>query len=284
MSDDTVDLQAFLDLQERYNKLEHKFDKVLAISDKYQQLLESVSLSGHHTRTTTRSRGPLSPGADALVQRLKDHRDNDVQLLVRRFVKLQLQLAKIMSISDVYQTQLRESTLKLEKMARTDMLTELSNRRDMTEHLEMESLRSARTGRVFGIILFDIDFFKSVNDNYGHSAGDAVLITVGKVLRSELRGSDLCARWGGEEFLLLCPETDLDQTRAVAEKCRQAVESASVSTSGETIRVTVSGGVTALRPPCDRDWEMLVREADDALYLAKNRGRNRVEIAEAGCW
>ena len=202
----------------------------------------------------------------------------EFRALKERFLKLQAQLDKIMSISDVYQSQLRESTLKLEKMARTDTLTELSNRRDMTERLEMESARSARSGRAFGIILFDIDLFKSVNDNYGHEAGDKVLITVGELFRSVLRGSDLCARWGGEEFLILCPETDLDQTLAVAEKCRRAVETAPFLFSGQTVQVTVSGGVSAMRPHCDWDWELLVREADAALYQAKDGGRNRVEI------
>ncbi|TVR72457.1 MAG: GGDEF domain-containing protein [Spirochaetaceae bacterium] len=291
MSDDAVDLEEFRALEERYARLERKFDKVLAISDKYQRLLESVTVAGTRdpadsparTGATARSPGTLPPAMEELVQRLREHPEGDVATLVKRFEKLQAQLAKIMSISDVYQSQLRETTLKLEKMARTDVLTELSNRRDMTEHLEMESARSARSGRAFGIILFDIDFFKGVNDNHGHEAGDTVLITIGEVFRSVLRGTDLCARWGGEEFLILCPETDLDQTAAVAEKCRRSVETRVIPLAEKRLQVTVSGGVSAMRPGCDWDWELLVREADAALYHAKSGGRNRVEIGAVGC-
>jgi diguanylate cyclase len=288
---DTVDVVEFRALVELYASLVHKFDKVLAISDKYQRLLETVATGGtpgsgdSHPRTGSagRSREALSPTVEGLVQRLREHPDEDVAKLVNRFVKLQAQLTKIMSISDVYQSQLRETTLKLEKMARTDVLTELSNRRDMTEHLDMESARSARSGRTFGIILFDIDHFKSVNDKHGHEAGDAVLVAVGEVFRSVLRSTDLCARWGGEEFLILCPETDLGQTAAVAEKCRCSVETTVIPIAEKALQVTVSGGVSAMSPHCDWDWELLVREADAALYQAKTTGRNKVETGAVGC-
>jgi len=96
---------------------------------------------------------------------------------------------------------------------------------------------------------------------------------VAATLRDNLRASDLCARWGGEEFLVLCPETTLDQVAAVAEKCRQAVESGSTHAAGETLQVTVSGGVSS---GSAEDWESLVREADTALYEAKAKGKNQV--------
>lgn len=295
---EVVDAEEFRAVVEEYARMSHQFAKVLAISDKYQRLLETVANGGsgiaHRTgnKTERRGAGPrgaasrkgdpgargtpgMAPDVEALVRRLRQHADEDVRTLANHFEKQQAQLVKIMSISDVYQSQLRETTLKLELMARTDMLTELANRRDMSERLEMESARSARSGQTFGVILFDIDNFKRVNDTYGHDAGDRVLISVAETFRAVLRGSDVCARWGGEEFLILCPETDLEQTRAVAEKCRQAVERREFPQGLEFLRITISGGVSATRQP-QYTWERMLRDADTALYEAKNSGKNKV--------
>lgn len=218
---------------------------------------------------------------DALVDRLRSHEDPDVRDLVALYEKTRTQMNKIMSISDVYQAQLHDTTLQLERMARTDMLTGLANRRDITERLVMEAARCERHERPFAVILYDIDNFKRVNDTWGHKAGDEVLIRVAEAIKSVLRVSDVCARWGGEEFLVFCPDTELDRALVVAERCRDAVERSYVSVRDEAVSVTISGGVcscTEVSHPVD--WEQMVLKADTAMYVAKMSKKNRIVAAE----
>ncbi len=275
-SSSQISVNEFLHLASDYIRISERFNKVLEISDKYHELVRSVNLNefGAPRRRPPVSSGELEGKMQEILTRLEGSADQDAKTLARQYRKLHSQLSKIMAISDVYQSQLRDTTLRLELMARTDMLTELSNRRDMSERLVMESARSTRNKQPYGIAIFDIDDFKRVNDTYGHEAGDRVLVMVAATLRENLRASDVCARWGGEEFLVLCPETTLEQVTAVAEKCRQAVESAeSIESGGKRLRVTVSGGVSS---GSAEDWESLVREADTALYEAKAQGKNQV--------
>lgn len=274
-TDSSVSEEEFLHLASDYIRLSERFNKVLEISDKYHELVRSVNLNEAATprRRPGASGAEIEGGMQDLLTRIDASSDQDAKMLARQYRKLNAQLSKIMAISDVYQSQLRDTTLRLELMARTDMLTELSNRRDMSERLVMESARSTRNKQPYGVALFDIDDFKRINDTYGHEAGDKVLIMVAATLRANLRASDLCARWGGEEFLVLCPETTLEQVAGVAEKCRQAVESGSIQSAGKELRVTVSGGTSS---GSAEDWETIVREADTALYEAKARGKNQV--------
>ena len=281
VSDTPVSNEEFLQLATDYIRLSERFSKVLEISDKYHELVRSVNLNefGTPRRRPAVSAGELEGKMQEVLARVDALEDPDLKVLAKQYRKLHSQLSKIMAISDVYQSQLRDTTLRLELMARTDMLTELSNRRDMSERLVMESARSTRNNQPYGIVLFDIDDFKRVNDTYGHEAGDQVLVMVATTLRENLRASDVCARWGGEEFLLLCPETTLDQVAAVAEKCRQAVELESIQSAGKKLSVTVSGGISS---GAEQDWEALVREADIALYEAKTQGKNQVVQPHAG--
>lgn len=274
-ADPSVSKEEFLHLASDYIRLSERFTKVLEISDKYQELLRSVNLNetGTPRRRPGASAGEIEGGMHDLLTRIDTSFDQDAKMLAKQYKKLNAQLTKIMAISDVYQSQLRDTTLRLELMARTDMLTELSNRRDMSERLVMESARSTRNKQPYGVALFDIDDFKRINDTYGHEAGDEVLVMVAATLRGNLRASDVCARWGGEEFLVLCPETTVEQVTGVAEKCRQAVASGSIQSAGKQLRVTVSGGTSS---GSTEDWETLVREADTALYEAKARGKNQV--------
>ena len=219
---------------------------------------------------------------ETLTDRLRGHDDPYVRELVVLYEKTQAQMNKIMSISDVYQAQLHDTTLQLERMARTDMLTGLANRRDMTERLMMETARCERHERFFAVVLYDIDNFKRVNDTWGHKAGDEVLKRVAEAIQSVLRVSDVCARWGGEEFLVFCPDTDLDRAVVVAEKCRVAVENAYVSVRDETITVTISGGVCSCAEVSHPvDWEQMLLKADTAMYAAKMGKKNRIVAAEA---
>lgn len=170
--------------------------------------------------------------------------------------------------------QLNEAIDQLHTAAMTDLLTGLRNRRHMTMRIQQEVVRFNRSRRVFSLILADIDHFKQVNDRYGHACGDEVLRNVAEVLRQGLREQDDVARWGGEEFLLLLPETDVDGALLVAEKLRAQVELATMRCQTQDIRVTLTFGVTSYNGTANMDGT--IREADNALYLGKKRGRNCV--------
>lgn len=163
-----------------------------------------------------------------------------------------------------------------EQRAITDALTGVYNRRFFNERLIAEMQRADRYRRDFGLIMFDIDFFKACNDQLGHLVGDQLLRMVSRVIQQNLRLTDVVARYGGEEFAAICPETDLEGTRTVAERIRNAVEEVRFQGVEQLPmgKVTVSGGVTAFWPGCGVDE--LIGAADRALYTAKQGGRNRI--------
>lgn len=165
---------------------------------------------------------------------------------------------------------------KLELQASTDALTSTYNRNKMGEMLDEEWSRMKRYETTFSLIMLDIDHFKEINDEYGHQAGDMALITVARRLAGELRDIDSLARWGGEEFLLLLPNTEQNGAIEVAERCRVAL----TSTEIETFRITASFGVVQCSNR-DRDLNHLLKRVDIALYQAKDAGRNRVAAPDA---
>ncbi len=172
---------------------------------------------------------------------------------------------------------LRE-TLRL--LSVRDPLTGLFNRRFMQESLERELRRAARSSRPLGGILLDIDHFKQFNDSYGHEAGDIVLRELGGFLQSQIRGEDIACRVGGEEFLLILPDTSLDVTRQRAEKLREASKRVSIQYGGRPLGViTLSMGVVVF-PVHGSTCDVILRSADEALYQAKAQGRDRVVVAK----
>jgi len=160
---------------------------------------------------------------------------------------------------------------QLHRLSTTDSLTGAYNRRMFVDLLEKELQRSQRYGTVFSLLMFDIDHFKSVNDQYGHDVGDRVLVEMVEVGRRIMRSTDVLARWGGEEFMVLLPQTDEDEALAMGERLRQAIAHHNFS---EVEVLTVSVGVTSLRQLDTID--SLLKRVDEALYAAKNAGRNRV--------
>jgi diguanylate cyclase (GGDEF)-like protein len=175
-------------------------------------------------------------------------------------------------------TELAAAFARVEELSRTDVLTGLANRRWAMERLGQEVLRSERTRRPIGLVLIDADDFKKVNDSGGHDAGDALLRGLAELLRSTVRQLDLAARWGGEEFLVVLPETGSEGALVIAEKLRQAASELAVGVAGGEVRFTITLGVAAFTPGGPPIAECL-RLADEALYRGKREGKNRVVLA-----
>ena len=177
-------------------------------------------------------------------------------------------------------TEKKRVQAQLEDMARKDALTGLSNRRDFYEKAEREIARSRRSGQPFCVLMLDVDFFKKINDQYGHAGGDDVLRELARLLVAQLRAVDLPARLGGEEFAVLLPETPLADAALAAERLRVALQNTPVPLhDGQSVNVTVSLGLTRWIAS-DTDIDTALKRADAALYQAKATGRNRVCVQD----
>jgi len=172
--------------------------------------------------------------------------------------------------------ELSELNDRLRQISLTDGLTQIENRRSLEERLHDMWQHSVRLHEPIALVMCDIDKFKSVNDQYGHQAGDAVLKEFAQLLKGEAREIDRVGRYGGEEFLLILPGTVLDSAVTFAERLREKVEKHTFTYAGGTLCRTMSCGVAASPHPRIKDQEALLRAADDALYVAKETGRNRV--------
>ncbi|WP_454849051.1 PleD family two-component system response regulator [Rhizobium binxianense] len=181
-----------------------------------------------------------------------------------------------------YNDLLRISVKQTIELAVTDALTGLHNRRYLDNHLNTLFNRSMARGRPLSVLITDIDRFKQVNDTYGHDGGDEVLKEFASRIRTTVRGADLACRYGGEEFVVVMPDTSPEVAAAVAERLRAAVESVpfELKSTGQTLSITASFGISS-RIPSVITPDQLVKQADQALYEAKNTGRNRVVAAAA---
>jgi two-component system cell cycle response regulator len=178
--------------------------------------------------------------------------------------------------------ELELANLELLGRSLTDVLTELGNRRHMEEDLDSVHAGALRTGRSYGVALFDIDHFKLYNDRYGHPAGDEILRQVAQSLRATARAGESVYRYGGEEFLLLLPECTVDDAAMAAERIREAVKNMALPHLARPTQppvVTLSGGVTCWLRQAALSVPELLQQADEALYLAKSAGRDRVVVA-----
>lgn len=167
---------------------------------------------------------------------------------------------------------------EMEALSTTDPLTGLFNRRHFEAAAGRELLLSIRHHLPLSILILDIDHFKKVNDTYGHSMGDRVLIEIANICRHALRATDINVRLGGEEFAFLCPNTDIQGAFILAERIRTAISELNVDVDGSHIRITVSLGIAGLNS--DDTIVSLLRHADEALYQAKGKGRNQTVIWE----
>jgi diguanylate cyclase (GGDEF)-like protein/PAS domain S-box-containing protein len=170
-------------------------------------------------------------------------------------------------------TKRKNLEIQLEKNATIDVLTQAFNRIKFNEIIRLEIERVKRYNHPLSLIMFDIDYFKNVNDQHGHSVGDYVLKTLTLIVKENLREIDSLVRWGGEEFIVVAPETKLERAKGVAERIRKAVEDTVFDIVG---KITISLGVTQFKKVDTEDT--FITRTDDALYTAKRRGRNRVEV------
>lgn len=194
------------------------------------------------------------------------------------FVAPQLIWFYAMGMYVVYRWRLREREVQL--LSVRDPLTGVANRRHIMDELEREVTRSTRDGLSLSVIMVDLDHFKRINDQYGHHAGDQVLRTAASILADAVRQTDTLGRFGGEEFLILLPNTDLSAAREVAERCREQLRAVTIVVAGKHLTISGSFGVGNYANwdapvPGDR----IVQWADEALYQAKNSGRNRVVVS-----
>jgi two-component system cell cycle response regulator len=166
----------------------------------------------------------------------------------------------------------------LEYQTQIDSLTGLFNRRAFEKKIGEEFERSKRYGHPLSVVILDIDNFKKINDTYGHHGGDAALVKISEVLRERSRRSDFPSRFGGEEFVLVLPETDQDSAIQVARKFHEEIRSCSFGTVDKPFLLTVSMGLTSTTKKDYSDWREMVADADCALYQAKNTGKDRIEV------
>jgi diguanylate cyclase (GGDEF)-like protein len=196
-----------------------------------------------------------------------------VQLLKARQVKLE-------QLVDQQTVEIKRQRDAMALLATTDELTHLPNRRECSELLDREMARATRTGHPFSVFLFGVDLFKGINDENGHDVGDRVLTEIARVGQKVVRATDTLGRWGGDEFIILMPDTENAEAWEVCRRLREAIEGSTVKTdAGTVVKVTISGGISTYRS--EKAGEPLsigrfVRGADEALYRAKEDGRNRI--------
>lgn len=173
--------------------------------------------------------------------------------------------------------ELAEALARISSIATRDELTGLLNRRAMHDLLDLEHRRSQRSGRPLLLAQLDIDHFKRINDTHGHATGDRALQAFASTVRSNVRSTDVLARWGGEEFVLMLAETDPGGARDLLDRIRLAVAAMEMPLANGTLRMTVSVGLAQHQP--GDTVEQTLERADQALYAAKSQGRNRVVVA-----
>lgn len=210
---------------------------------------------------------------DLNISKQKRLRSVYLFILIVSIILLILLFIIIIVLSSKYKMK-KEHSIDMEKMAKTDPLTQLPNRRAVLDRISYEAVRFKRNSEPFAIIISDIDNFKNVNDKYGHDAGDKVLITLSNLINKTIRKQDICARWGGEEFLFLLPGTDNKGSKIITEKIRRKIEKEKIEYKGSIISITMTFGICSFSKSITTDE--CISRADKALYEGKKSGKNRI--------
>lgn len=235
--------EALAELYEEFGEMVHQLDRITRISDRY------------HNATR-----------------------QDTLTLNERYRKQLRQLEKLARISDRYQSMMRDLNEALKDASLRDALTGIGNRRMLMEAIKAEVARAERMGRALTVVMVDVDRFKDVNDAHGHEVGDRALIEIANAIRSCVRDYDFCGRWGGEEFLVIMPETGAGDAALAVERIRDAIAALAVMAGDTRIPLTVSCGIAEHRKGASPSET--INRADAALLQAKRGGRDRCEVAE----
>jgi len=223
----------------------------------------------------------IDPGDIRPFSQMLQEANEQLGQLNLSYEQLMLELKEAKEKAERLAGELREANSRLKDLVFRDGLTGLFNHRYFQEILDKEVFRSQRYHSFLSLVMFDIDFFKKVNDTYGHPVGDLVLINIAKTAAGAVRSSDVVSRYGGEEFAVILPETDQGGMKVFAERLRRSIEKNTTKTEGSQVKVTISvGGVTFVPGISKITKELLVDTADKALYASKKNGRNRVTIFE----
>lgn len=204
-------------------------------------------------------------------------RDQAVPWLDGRLVRIEV--ATNITDRKLIEEELQHARLKAEQLADTDALTGLNNRRAFFNLGKQLLHQAERNLTPVALIMFDLDYFKQINDQYGHALGDETLVSIARVTEGQIRSSDVLARLGGEEFAILMPQATLEQALTLAERLSQAFFKNKIVHSKGQITCTASFGVSALEVVVTKTLDSLIAEADKALYVAKNNGRNQIRAA-----
>lgn len=265
--------------QENYVYVNQAFEEMTGYTAKELSGMQTAEIIHPEDRELIRSRIE-----QRLVGTLKESRSYNELRIIRKDGTCRWVYATIASIlyrdniaglgSMIDISERKELEHQLEKLATTDKLTSLLNRTRFDEIVQREIACVERYKTPLSLILLDIDYFKKVNDEFGHDTGDSVLIQVAKIGTEILRSTDSFIRWGGEEFLILCPHSDEEQAYLLAQRLREKVEESSFACG----RITISGGITQY--VAHEPMEYAIKRADLALYKAKKEGRNRMEKGE----
>jgi len=219
----------------------------------------------------------LDPGNMKPFSQLLQEANAELGKLNFSYEQLVLELKQSKAETEKLARELRSSNQKLRELASKDSLTNLYNHRAFQELTDVELRKTIRHHHSISLIMFDLDHFKAVNDKYGHLAGDAVLRAVSSKIAGLVRYTDVLGRYGGDEFILVLPETDLKGAVVLAERIRNYVEKMEISVNGSTLRVTLSMGIATCSPgTANCRKETLIDAADKALYQAKTTGRNKI--------
>jgi diguanylate cyclase (GGDEF)-like protein len=216
-------------------------------------------------------------GQDYIV---KPFNKTEVIARVKNHVELKKSKEKIIQYALELEQKNKELQVLLEKVeqiARTDFLTGVSNRRYAIDKMHEELSRSNRSGESLSLLMIDVDNFKNINDNYGHEFGDYVLKIIVDLIKSVLRKYDMIARWGGEEFIIMLPGTDIDKAKIVAEKIGSFVREQTFNYKGRSFVITITTGVAQYQAGDDLD--NVIKRADEAMYRGKKMGKNCVVIS-----